>query len=275
LDNHELLKHAYEAFHNNDIRQARALFNSIQGEGAIHGERLHGLALIERKEGNYVRSEALANDAIQVCPEMPNFYLTKGIAQQLLGSLKQSIETFRLGTEINPYYPELYNSAGVSFRKAQRYEDACECYDAGIEKIGIHFLLQARNDKNNHILNKVLTTHGTLVNYTLSSCMQHAALSKEISAAQFPSCDQEALALGKVHMGMYWADKPDKQGRTARLYLDNGISAVLHTLSHDALVPFILENKSNALSLMGNSNEAEIYQIDADELRRLQKLRSS
>ena len=257
------------------MRQARALFNSIQGEGAIHGERLHGLALIERRQGNYAQSEALANDAIQVCPEMPNFYLTKGIAQQLLGSLKQSIETFRLGTEINPYYPELYNSAGVSFRKAQRYEDACECYDAGIEKIGIHFLLQARNEKNNHILNKVLTTHGTLVNYTLSSCMQHAALSKKISAAQFPSSDHEALALGKVHMGMYWADKPDKQGRTARLYLDNGISAVLHTLSHDALVPFILENKSNTLSLMGNSNEAEIYQIDADELRRLQKLRSS
>lgn len=71
--------------------------------------------------------------AIEIEPGFPNAYNCRGIAYKVLGNNKQAIEDYNRAIEMKPSFADAYNNRGNAYNGLGNYKQAIEDYDKAIE----------------------------------------------------------------------------------------------------------------------------------------------
>ena len=221
-----------------------------------------------RFSDNLPLSISSLNTATQLNDQYKEWFLALGIALQLNDNLHESLTALRRANALDPDYDLAYNSAGVTFRKLGKFEEAANVYDMCAEAMIRNFLFNVDNSPDNAIHDFHETTTSIYVQYTLKAMIEHSSRA-DISKVAFPDGEfEDRERKTKKHGGLLWFDQFDED-ETIRMYLPNSFDTVREFLSSSSMYYTVLENKAHALNMLNKGKEANECLTEAASFQRM------
>jgi tetratricopeptide (TPR) repeat protein len=112
---------------------AEAIYRQIIAEQPDHAGALHFLGLLHFQSGRAEQAVDLIHRAAVIDPNVPEYHVNLGVAQDHLGRIPQAIESFQKAALLNPRLPEIHLNLGNSLRKVGRLPEAAAACRRALE----------------------------------------------------------------------------------------------------------------------------------------------
>ena len=115
-----------------EIERAEQICQKLLAVNPINSEVLHLLGVIAYQRGHFQRAIDLISIAIEISPDIPDFFVNKGNALQELKLLDEAISCYEQAIALNPNYAEAYINMGAALKDLSRLQDAVKSFDKAI-----------------------------------------------------------------------------------------------------------------------------------------------
>lgn len=203
--------------------------------------------------------------AVALNVDSPPVFLALGIAFQMQGKWKESIDAFHRAIEIDPDYVLAYNSLALTQRKSGEYEKALHNYDVGARVLGRRIVGSMQNSRSSPIVQPYETIVNIWMKYA-SYAMLASAVAADSGHVLWMS-DREALVEEQTHEheGLFWVDVEVRPGKMSRLFLPNFFNTFKLELRMDSTYCNLMGNLGTVLDLLGREEEARQHYDEAAE----------
>jgi predicted O-linked N-acetylglucosamine transferase (SPINDLY family) len=115
-----------------EIDRAEQIYQSLLSVNPINSEVLHLLGVIAYQRGQFQHAIDLISVAIEISPDIPDFFVNKGNALQELKLLEEAIACYEQAIVLNPNYAEAYINMGAALKDLSRLQEAIKSFDKAI-----------------------------------------------------------------------------------------------------------------------------------------------
>lgn len=126
------LQNAIELHQQGELEQAEQIYQKLLAVNPINSEVLHLLGVIAYQRGQFQHAINLISIAIEISPDIPDFFVNKGNALQELKLLGEAISSYEQAIALNPNYAEAYINMGAALKDLSRLQDAVKIFDKAI-----------------------------------------------------------------------------------------------------------------------------------------------
>lgn len=118
-----------------EYKEAVKLFEQILDEDSANEEALSGIIRAQLLSENLRDAQKYINTAIEKYPKQPEFYLRKGILNNMKGQYLAAIDDFNVGFQLSGSQPDiqLYVNRGVAYMQNEDYENAIADFTDGLK----------------------------------------------------------------------------------------------------------------------------------------------
>ena len=121
-------------------------------QGFAHYHRAHNATVLEGKKAEYEKSIEHYTEALDINPDFPEAYYSRGSAYHDLGEVNLAIKDYSKAIELNPEYPKAYLNRGVAYDQKGAVERAIEDWTKAIE-LNPDYVLAYNNRGNAYFYN--------------------------------------------------------------------------------------------------------------------------
>jgi predicted O-linked N-acetylglucosamine transferase (SPINDLY family) len=126
------LQNAIALHQQGELQQAEQIYQKLLAVNPINSEVLHLLGVIAYQKGQFQHAIDLISIAIEISPDIPDFFVNKGNALQELKLLEVAISCYEQAIALNPNYAEAYINMGAALKDLSRLQDAVKSFDKAI-----------------------------------------------------------------------------------------------------------------------------------------------
>ena len=126
------LQNAIALHQQGELEQAEQIYQKLLAADPINSEVLHLLGVISYQKGQFQHAIHLISIAIEISPDIPDFFVNKGNALQELKLLDVAISCYEQAIALNPNYAEAYINMGAALKDLSRLQDAVKSFDKAI-----------------------------------------------------------------------------------------------------------------------------------------------
>jgi tetratricopeptide (TPR) repeat protein len=114
------------------LTQAQTLYENILTYLPRHVDCLHLLGVIAHQTNKHKRAVELIAKAIEINPDISEFYLNIGSAQRALQQLDAALSSYEKAIALKPYNADAYYNRGNVLKELNRLDDALASYDKAL-----------------------------------------------------------------------------------------------------------------------------------------------
>jgi tetratricopeptide (TPR) repeat protein len=114
------------------LEPAEQIYQQLLVVNPINSEVLHLLGVIAYQRGQFQHAIDLISIAIEISPDIPDFFVNKGNALQELKLLEEAILCYEQAIVLNPNYAEAYINMGAALKDLSRLQEAIKSFDKAI-----------------------------------------------------------------------------------------------------------------------------------------------
>ena len=114
------------------LTQAQTLYENILEYLPRHVDSLHLLGVIAHQTNKHIRAVELIGKAIEINPDISEFYLNIGSAQRALQQLDAALTSYEKAIALKPCNADTYYNRGNVLKELNRLEDALASYDKAL-----------------------------------------------------------------------------------------------------------------------------------------------
>ena len=126
------LEEAIRLHQQGKIHQAESIYRQLLEKNPKNSDALHLLGLIAYQTGNHQGAVDMIGVAIEINPNVANYYSNLAIALIGLNQLKAAIFNCQKAIELNIDFAEAYTNLGLAQRELKKFEEAVESYEKAI-----------------------------------------------------------------------------------------------------------------------------------------------
>jgi predicted O-linked N-acetylglucosamine transferase (SPINDLY family) len=115
-----------------ELDQAENIYQQLLVANPINSEVLHLIGVIAYQRSQFQHAIDLISIAIEINPDIPDFFVNKGNALQELKLLDEAILCYEQAIVLNPSYAEAYINKGAALKDLHRLQDAVNSFDKAI-----------------------------------------------------------------------------------------------------------------------------------------------
>ncbi len=204
-----------------DVEQARALFEDIVRDQPGHAESLHMLGLVAHQQGRIEDARGFISDAVKSNDQNALYHNNLGEVMRLLGDVEGAAQCYRDAIALKPRYALAHNNLGlVLFQLGQG--------DAAVEEFHTAIAIDPETERVHNNLGVVLEAMGRLdeaipnFRRSLELAPEQAEVNNNLGAAmhargEFQEAEQHLLAAARIDPNI-----ANVQYNLSRVYLDQG-----------------------------------------------------
>ena len=115
-----------------ELARAEQIYQNLLVVNPINSEVLHLLGVIAYQKGQFQHAIDLISIAIEISPDIPDFFVNKGNALQEMKLLEEAILCYEQAIVLNPNYAEAYINMGAALKDLNLLQDAVKSFDKAI-----------------------------------------------------------------------------------------------------------------------------------------------
>jgi tetratricopeptide (TPR) repeat protein len=223
------------------------------------------LGLLFRFEQDFAAACVCLDHANNLLPNNPSVLLALAIARQQNGEYRAAIDAIRIALEVDPDYAVGFNTLAMTQKLMGAYDKAAHNYDQGARALARSIARSLVNSETSPRLphwdsrNSLWTEHAMFGGVYL-------AAAADMDGLAFPTGEMAAVeALKRQSSGLYWKDQRNDQQKSTRLLFPNFFNTFAARLREDRLYATMMGNRGTVLRLMGQPQEAEQHQQEAED----------
>ncbi len=214
---------------------------------------------------DYPKACASLVRANELYPRETTVLLALAIARQLNNEYVAAIDALRFALEIDPDYALAYNSLAMTQKLMGAYEKAAHNYDSGVRALARVIGKSLRNAEDSPRLPHWSSRQNLWTQYAMDVAFS-SAIDASAERVAWPTGEMaERDERTQEFQGWYWQDRVDAERKRTRLFLPNYFNTFCAQLRADSSYANFVGNRSTALRLMGNFDEADRHLQEAED----------
>lgn len=124
----EMMSLAIQYQKNGHLPQAEEIYHEILRQQPHHSDAIHFLGVMAAQRENYEQARLLITQAIQIDPQVPNFYNSLGNVLFHQRQLHQAVECYQRALALDVQFFDAYNNLGNVLKELGQLQQAIVCY---------------------------------------------------------------------------------------------------------------------------------------------------